>query len=116
MLLDTKKEIESGPVKRKKQAPPPNRSDEGGSGVGVVKLPNFGSLSEQAAAEGRARAEKRRASLSSKPVAEKTASADSETVYAELRAKRQAQKDAAAQRTASKKKNLTPIEELKGRN
>lgn len=116
MLLDTKKEIESGPIKRKKEAPAPNRSGEDSSGLGVVKLPNFGSLSEQAAAEGRARAEKRRASVYSKPVAEKTASTDSETVYSELRAKRQAQKEAAAQRTASRKKNLTPIEELKGRN
>jgi len=110
-LVDTQKEIESGPPKKKKKAPEA-KSESGGG----LKLPDLGSISTDAQAAGRARAEARRASLAA-PVStsSKESSEGGAGVYVELRAKRQAQKEAAAERMAAKKKNMTPIEEFKGR-
>lgn len=116
MLGDTQKELAEGPPKKKKAVQEKEASSGGGVG-----LPDFGSLSEKAKAEGRARAQARKEALtvSPAPVTKKaTTSEDSGSsagVYNELRAKRQAQKEAAEQKSAARKKNLTPMEEFKMR-
>jgi len=62
-----------------------------------------------------ARAEARRQALQgTKPKAAAEPAEDSEAVMSELRAKREAAKEAAAAKLAKKKKNLTPMEEFKG--
>ena len=110
MLGETQKEMTEGPPKKAVQK-------EQSSGGG---LPDFSSLSEKAKAEGRARAQARKESLAAVTATPKKTSSGNEGdggggVYTELRAKRQAQKEAAEQKSAARKKNLTPMEEFKMR-
>lgn len=108
MLSATQEEIEKPKPKKASKAPEPARSSSDG-----IKLPSIGNISEQLAAEGRARADARRSSFATKPAPKPTETSEGAGVYSELRAKRQAKKEAAAEKIAAKKKNLTPIEEFK---